>query len=75
MNGTKMTKIFFFQMIEKRLNELTKEVDRLKAKEDLSFEESAYTMMTTARVMTALCRETKNTAQRRKYDRSNKRSF
>lgn len=39
MNGTKMTKAFFFLMIEKRLSELTKEVEELKAREDLSFEE------------------------------------
>lgn len=30
MNGTKMSKNFFFQMIEKRLEELTEEVEKLK---------------------------------------------
>lgn len=39
MNGTKMSKAFFFLMIEKRLNELTKEVEELKAKEDMPIEE------------------------------------
>ena len=39
MNGSKMTKNFFFQMIEKRLYKLAQEVEELKTREDLSFEE------------------------------------
>ena len=39
MNGTKMSKVFFFQMIEERLEELAKEVEKLKANEDISFNE------------------------------------
>lgn len=39
MNGTKMTKAFFFKMIEERLYNLASEVEKLKAREDLSFEE------------------------------------
>lgn len=39
MNGTKMSKNFFFQMIEKRLYVLAHEVEELKTREDLSFEE------------------------------------
>lgn len=33
MNGAKMSKNFFFQMIEKRLEELTEEVKQLKVDE------------------------------------------
>lgn len=38
MNGTKMSKNFFFQMIENRLNTLTKEVEKMKADEEMGFE-------------------------------------
>lgn len=37
MNGTKMSKNFFFQMIEERLKELTKEVEELKTNKELEF--------------------------------------
>lgn len=39
MNGTKMSKNFFFQMIEKRLYELASEVETVKKDESMSFEE------------------------------------
>lgn len=38
MNGTKMSKNFFFQMIEKRLKILAKEVEEMKA-DNLPFEQ------------------------------------
>lgn len=38
MNGTKMTKAFFFQMIEKRLKDLTEEVEKVKNDKELEFE-------------------------------------
>lgn len=39
MNGTKMSKSFFFQMIEKRLEQLTEEVKTMKADAELPFEQ------------------------------------
>lgn len=39
MNGAKMSKKFFFQLIGKRLEELTEEVEKLKADGTISFEE------------------------------------
>lgn len=38
MNGTKMSKSFFFKMIEQRLNTLAKEVEEMKAEKEMSFE-------------------------------------
>lgn len=38
MNGTKMSKNFFFKMIEQRLNTLEKEVEEMKAEKEMSFE-------------------------------------
>lgn len=37
MNGTKMSKNFFFQMIEKRLEQLTEEVKAMKTDVELPF--------------------------------------
>lgn len=52
MNETKMTKNFFFQMIKKRLEELTKEVEAIKADIEISAEErSAKEIILFGRVM------------------------
>lgn len=34
-----MSKAFFYQMIEERLKELTEEIEKLKADEEISFEQ------------------------------------